>query len=326
MTAPRAAGIHLPWAEAPAEVRAWVDETLGAPVSSWTDQAGGMSPGCATRLVAADGSRAFVKAVGHELNPDTPVLFRRELAMLDLIGSDPLWASLRASYDDGGWVALLLEDVPGGHPDLADDEQMADLLRATDQLVARLGGLRVPDDPGAARISEAGLIDVMARFRSWTAALAHLGALPDDLAPAALRRDPGRLRDLAALLLDQDGRQLLHWDIRVDNLLRPGPGRIVFVDWGAAAVGPSWVDPLLARLERVDDPWFDASVAASPSLAAAGDDLVTAWLVAFGSYLAHESTQGRADVGLPTLNEFRRTEARRFLGAAARRLGWSCRT
>lgn len=320
MTAPRAAGVHLPWAEVPDEVRTWVDRTLGSPVASWADQAGGMSPGCATRVVAADGSLAFVKAVGSELNPDTPVLFRRELAMLDLIGSDPLWASLRASYDDGRWVALLLDDVPGGHPDLADDAQMADLLRATDQLVARLGVVPVPQ-ARATRIADAGLIDVVARFRSWTATLDHLDALPDDLVPAPVRRDPGRLRDLAALLLGQDERQLLHWDIRVDNLLRPGPGRIVFVDWGAAAVGPSWVDPLLARLERVDDPWFDASVATSPSLAAAGDDLVTAWLVAFGLYLAHESTRGRADIGLPTLNEFRRTEARRFLGAAVRRLG-----
>jgi len=51
------------------------------------------------------------------------------------------------------------------------------------------------------------------------------------------------------------------------------------------------------------------------------DDRVTGWLVAFGVHLAWRSTQGRADVGLPTLNEFRRTEACRFLGAAARRLG-----
>src|SRR5262245_44632026 len=157
MTAPRAAGVHLPWAEVPEVVRAWVDDALGSPVVSWADQAGGMSPGCATRLVAADGSRVFVKAVGSELNPDSPTLFRRELEALHLIGEDPLWASLRASYDDGGWVALLLEDVPGGHPDLADDCQMADLLEATDRLVARLATVAVPDRPTATRISDPGL-------------------------------------------------------------------------------------------------------------------------------------------------------------------------
>jgi len=85
-------------------------------------------------------------------------------------------------------------------------------------------------------------------------------------------------------------------------------------------VGPSWVDPLLARLERVDRPWFDASIASSPAIADVGDDHVTGWLVAFGAYLAWRSARGSADIGLPTLNEFRRTEARRFLAAAARRL------
>ncbi len=51
-------------------------------------------------------------------------------------------------------------------------------------------------------------------------------------------------------------------------------------------MGPGWVDPLLARLERVEDPWFDASLASSPELAAAGDLAVDAWLVGFATALA----------------------------------------
>jgi aminoglycoside phosphotransferase (APT) family kinase protein len=269
--------------------------------------------------VGADGTRGFVKAVGSELNPDSPTLFRREIDVLRLIGDDPLWASLRSSYDEDGWVALLLQDVPGGHPDLSDDEQMSDLLAATDRLVARLAEVPVPDAPRARTIAHPGLVDVRERFRGWSNALGHLDELPADLVPATLRADPSRLRHLVGLLYSGHS-QLTHCDIRVDNLLCPAPGRIVFVDWGAAAVGPVWCDPLLARFERVEDPWFDDSVASSPVLAAAGDDVVTGFLVAFGLALAHQSTLGRADVGLPTLNEFRRTEARRALAAAARRL------
>src|SRR5690349_15364649 len=63
MTAPRAVGVRMPYADVPGHVRAWVDEVLGSPVATWADQVGGMSPGCATRVAAADGSRAFVKAV-----------------------------------------------------------------------------------------------------------------------------------------------------------------------------------------------------------------------------------------------------------------------
>jgi hypothetical protein len=320
VTSPRAVGVRLPFDDVPQRVRDWVDQALGSPVASWEEQVGGMSPGCATRVVAVDGTRAFVKAVGAELNPDSPTLFRREIQVLGLIGENPLWASLRASYDDDGWVALLLEDVPGGHPDLNDDTEMEDLLRAADRLAETLREVPLPATPRAGTIAEPGLIDVYARFHAWASSLDHLAELPTDLLPDQVRRDPARMRRLVALLESGD-TQLTHWDVRVDNLLRPAPGRIVFVDWGAAAVGPPWIDPLLARFERVEDPWFDDSVTRSPVLADAGDDLVTAFLVAFGTALAWQSTQGRPDVGLPTLNEFRRTEARRALRAAARRLG-----
>ena len=320
MTTPRAVGVRLPYPEVPARVRAWVDAVLGSPVTSWVEQVGGMSPGCATRVVAADGGRAFVKAVGSVLNPDSPRLFRREIEVLELLGEHPLWASLRAAYDEEGWVALLLEDVPGGHPDLADDQQMADLLAATDRLSMTLREIPVPAGPRAPTLADPGLVDAYERFRRWTSALEHLDELPADLVPAEVRRDPARLKRLVGLLAGHD-TQVTHWDIRVDNLLRPAPGRIVFVDWGAAAVGPAWADPLLARFERVEHAWFDESLALSPLLVEAGDDVVTAFLVAFGVALAWESTRQHADVGLPTLNEFRRTEARRALTGAARRLG-----
>jgi aminoglycoside phosphotransferase (APT) family kinase protein len=320
MTAPRAVGVRLPYGDVPRRVREWVDDALGSPVASWEEQVGGMSPGCATRLVTADGTRAFVKAVGTELNPDSPTLFRREIQVLDLIGENPLWASLRASYDEGGWVALLLEDVQGGHPDLSDEAEMEDLLAATDQLVATLREVRVPTAALATTIAQPGLVDVRARFRAWTSALDHLAELPEELVPDEVRREPAGLRRVVGLLQGGEN-QLTHWDVRVDNLLRPGPGRIVFVDWGAAGVGPAWSDPLLARFERVEDPWFDRSVARSPVLAEAGDDVVTGFLVAFGLALAWQSTQAPIDIGLPTLNEFRRTQARRALQAAARRLG-----
>ena len=72
MTAPRAVGVRTPYPAIPGAVRAWVSDTLGSPVVSWSAQTGGMSPGCATRLVTEEGGRAFVKAVGAELNPDSP--------------------------------------------------------------------------------------------------------------------------------------------------------------------------------------------------------------------------------------------------------------
>jgi hypothetical protein len=320
MTAPRAAGIRTAYDAIPARVRAWVDRELSSPVVSWSEQIGGFSPGCATRVVTGDGTRAFVKAVGVELNPDTPTLFRREIDVLGLIGDHPLWADLRASYDDDQWVALLLEDVEGSHPDLADDTHMDELLTATDALGVELGRVVVPPAPLAQEFAHSGLIDVRASFARWLEAFDHLDEIPDDLLPARVRDDTEHCRALVAALPDGGDYRLTHWDIRNDNLLRRPGGGIVFVDWGAAGVGPSWVDPLLARLERVDDPWFDASLSGSPLLAAAGDDRVTGWLLGMGCYLGWRSTHA-AHASLPTLSEFRRTESRRFLTAADRRLG-----
>lgn len=321
MTAPRAAGMHLPYAGIPERVRDWVEATLGSPVVTTAEQVGGMSPGCVTRVACADGTRAFVKAVGTDLNADTPVLYRREVLALGLIGSHPLWADLLASYDDGEWVALLLEDVEGGHPDLADEAVMDRLLEATDELGAVLAS-RVPSPPappsgGSAPLYRPGLVDLSAVFTGWLAAFDRATEvdLPHWARPRATDLRAG-LAELCAVPTDT----FVHYDIRNDNLLQRPSGEIVFVDWGAAGVGPDWQDPLLARLERVHLPWFDASLAGSPALVRAGGDLVTAWLVGVGVHLAVKA-RTVVDAGLPGMADFRRTESARFLSAAARRLG-----
>ena len=318
VSGPRAVGVRIPYAGVPARVRAWVDDALGSPVVATYEQVGGMSPGNATRVVCADGTRAFVKAVGAELNPDTPTIYRREVTALDLLGRHEMWAAMLASYDEDGWVALVLEDVEGTHPDLRDDATMERLLADVDRLPGVLSE-RVPvlPDPDP---DNGGLNDLRVAFRRWAAAFQHLPDVPGELAPRWLveRAEEYGAR-VTAMAEGLDARHLVHWDIRNDNLVERRDGSIVFVDWGQAAIGPDWVDPLLARLERVDEPWFDDAVAASPALSRAGDDLVTTWLLGFGGSLAWRAHTAQ-DVNLPTLNAFRVSESRRLLGAARRRL------
>ena len=62
------------------------------------------------------------------------------------------------------------------------------------------------------------------------------------------------------------------------------------------------------------------SIASSPALAEAGDEVVTAFLAGFGAHLAVRSVVA-VDVNLPTLNDFRVRESRRMLEAVARRTG-----
>lgn len=313
----RAVGVRAPWTAMPEHVRDWVAEELGSPVAAADDQVGGMSPGCASRLVCEDGTRAFVKAVGAELNPKAPELFRREITALTLIGSHELWADLRASYDDGDWVALLLEDVEGSHPDLHDDATMDALLRQTERLGQVLAE-RVPDPPAPDPLN-GGLADLAVNFNLWADRVARAGEIPRSLLPDWIRRDTGTWEPLVRGLAEHE-RGLVHWDIRNDNLLERPTGDLVFLDWGNASIGPLWVDPLLARLERVDSSWFDESLASSPGLVAAGDTAVDAWLVGFASTLAWGAAHA-VDVNLPTLNDFRISESRRMLVGAERRLG-----
>lgn len=319
LVSPRAVGVRAPYAAMPQQVQAWVADELGAPVVEAHEQVGGMSPGCATRLVGADGSRAFVKAVGLELNPRTPLLFRREITALTLVGSHELWADMRASYDDGDWVAIMLEDVEGTHPDLDDDATMDALLRETERLGQVLAE-RVPDPP-APDPENGGIADLRLQFHDWADAVARAGEVPAELLPDWVRHDTATWEPLVRGLADHEVR-LVNFDIREDNLLERPTGELVFIDWGGTSLGPGWVDPLLARLDRVEQPWFDESLASSPELAAAGDLAVDAWLVGFASFLAWRAHTA-VDVNLPTLNDFRISVSRRLRAGAERRLGIS---
>ena len=145
----RAVGVRTAYTEIPGRIRSWVDAILGSPVIGIEEQVGGMSPGCATRVVTETGARAFVKAVGPELNPLTPDMFRTEVTVLSHLPDHPLWARLVAALDEPGeWVALILEDVPGRHADTTSHEDIGLVLEGaaalTEQLSGRAPGLEVP--------------------------------------------------------------------------------------------------------------------------------------------------------------------------------------
>jgi serine/threonine protein kinase len=312
--APRAAGRRQPYARVPKPVRAWVEEQLGSPVAHTAEQVGGMSPGCATRLRCADGTRAFVKAVGPELNPLTPEMFRVETRVLEHLGSDPLWAGLICSYDEpDGWVALLLHDVEGRHPDLGDETDAKRVLGATDVLSDRLSG--VGRGLGISTAKES-----LSRFHEmWP----HLESLPTSVLPVWALARADEMRDrMQALLRHCSGDSLAHNDIRNDNLLVRPDGSVVFVDWGVARTGPCWLDPLVLLLEWAERPEFDRLVECNRHLASLGDhrdELVTTFLYLWGCWLAYRSRAAQ-DIGLPTIKAFRLHESARLLTGARRRL------
>ena len=114
-------GVRIGWADLPEDVRAGIEQMLGGSVIQADSQRGGFSPGVAARIRLDDGRRLFLKVVGEELNPHSPVLYRREATVAGSLPPTVPTPRLLDTYDDGSWVALAFEDVeartrtcPGG--------------------------------------------------------------------------------------------------------------------------------------------------------------------------------------------------------------------
>ncbi len=115
--APFAAGVHIPWSEVPSRVHEWAVRTGGSLPREVHNLAGGFSPGAIARI-RFDDREIFFKAVGAELNPDSPDFHRREAKVTRELPRSPMLAEHLATYDDGHWVALAYAAVEGRLPQL----------------------------------------------------------------------------------------------------------------------------------------------------------------------------------------------------------------
>lgn len=238
MTTSHVTGSRLRYDDAPPAVHRQVERMLGGPVERVVDCAGGMSPGPAARLRSVEGRRAFVKACGPELNPRTPDLLRVEAAVLAALPRHPPLPRLLDVHDDGAWVVLVIEDIPGALPRLPwRREDVQRVAEAVTQVRPLLDAVVVPGVPSA--LDHAPVF--LARWRELGPHLEHLDpwwARHHEALGGLARRVP----DLIA------GDALLHWDLRADNVLLT-PTRTVLVDWGQARRGAPWMDHALLALD-----------------------------------------------------------------------------
>lgn len=307
---------RLAYDRLPAGFRAAIDAALGSPVATVSARTGGFSPGPAAVVTCVDGGRAFVKAVGTPLNPDTPRLLRAEAAVTAGMPASLPVPALRAhvEWTDGGdeWVALVFEAFDGASAPLpwtpptaaAVVDGLTDLARTATPCPV----------PGLPTLGE--------RVGGTLSAWAELAAdAPADLDPWEaehlewLGGVPARLAAGGWL----DGDTLVHGDLRADNLLLSADGSVVFVDWAWAARGADWVDTVLFALDAatqgdVDPEWL---VRRSPLAAAADPREITDLVLAVTGMFAR-SMRNPPPPGLPTLRAFQR-------GFHAATLAWGVR-
>jgi aminoglycoside phosphotransferase (APT) family kinase protein len=315
---PPASGQRLAWADAPAWLRAEVEDRLGGRVVEAVTQPGGFSPGVAARLRLADGQRAFVKAVGPEPNPDSPGAHRGEARIMAALPSAAPAPRMLWSLDRRGWVALAFEDVDGAQPTLP---WRPGELRRVLEMVAKMAADLTPAPAGIPLIADR----LRESFSGWRRLAAARAAGDDDLAGL----DPWAARHLDRLAALEagwpqatEGPTLLHSDLRADNLLLT-PTRVVAVDWPWACAGEAWVDLLLllpsVTMQGGPDP--EPTFAAHPVAAGADPEAVTAALAAWAGYLIGGSREPPPP-GLPTLRAFQLGQGVVALDWLRRRTGW----
>lgn len=284
------------WGDLPARLHTWVAEALGSPVVEARSQPGGFSPGTADRVVTADGRSAFVKAVSTAQNPDTPGLHRREISVLESLRAVTSVPQLLASYDDGEWVGLIIEDVEGEHPLPWTNASLAAALSALAEVAGMTAPGSWPELP----------VELQAEMGRW--------AVVADDPPADL--DPwlgdrlGELHELAQQTLPRmAGESVAHTDVRADNLLLQPDGRVRLVDWPWASRGAPWTDSvmLLFNVRWAGDLDVRPHLPAIRSLGATDDDVLG--LLAGLTGFCTDAARRPPKQGLPTLRDFQRQQA-----------------
>ena len=227
---------RLEWSLLPPPLRTAIERRLGSKVVS-TDSAGaGFTPGFASVLTCADGSRHFVKAASKKAQRTFADSYRDEAGKLRALPAGLPVPGLLWSHEDDLWVSLELEYVDGPNPVRPWlPEQLSACLDSLEVLAGRLTPPPLALDTFADDF--AGCLTGWDHLRRVNPALPHL----EEAAALA-----SRFREATA------GETLVHTDGRDDNFLL-ADGRALLCDWNWPVVGAAWIDTVLLLISAHGD-------------------------------------------------------------------------
>lgn len=237
---------RLEWPHLPPAVRGLIEERCGSPVVSAETQGGGFTPGFASVLTCADGSRHFVKAASTAAQRMFAQSYREEARKLCAL-PDTLPAPRLLWSEDGDWVVLELEYVDATAP--RRPWRVAELDACLDALETVADRLTpIPEDLPLDPIADE---------------LADWPALWDEVRTAHDLPHADEAAALAASYAEvAGGDTVVHTDIRDDNVLLTPDGRAQFCDWNWPVAGADWLDSLMLLIgPRGDGLDVDAVIA-----------------------------------------------------------------
>jgi hypothetical protein len=297
---------RLDWVHLPPMVRRAVEKRLGSPVVEAESQDAGYTPGFASVLTCADGSRHFVKAASvkaQRMFADSYRLEARKLKTLPPGVSAPRLQWVLDGPEAYDWVVLGIEYVDGRAPHRPWTPD--DLAAASAMLV----------DAAAALTPAPGLgldtfVDEFAGFPAYWDELADVSHAEEAAALA------GRYAEVTA------GDTLVHTDVRDDNLLIADDGRVYLCDWNWPVVGAPWIDSLLLLVgPRGDGLDVEAHLAAHPLLSVVDPEAIDIVLALVTGYFLWSAAQP-APTTSPWVREGQRWQGEVCWTWLAERRGW----
>jgi len=284
-------------------VRRAVEKQLGSPVVGAESKTAGYTPGLASVLTTAAGTKIFVKAASTKAQRMAAEAYREEARKLKALAGWIPAPKLKWVLEEHDWLVVGIEYVDARAPERPWTE--TDLAAASDLLVHTAARLTPAPGTGWVTVAE-DLADLPA---CWDA----LGDLDHAAESAALAR---RFTEVSA------GDTLVHNDVRDDNLLVLADGSMQLCDWNFPAVGAAWLDSLTLLIgPRGDGLDVEAHLASHPLLRHVDPESIDVVLALYAGYFL-ERSRLPAPSAFPWVREVQRWQGEVCRQWLAERRGW----
>ncbi|QIG42709.1 hypothetical protein G5V58_07855 [Nocardioides anomalus] len=293
---------RLDWVFLPPRVRAEVEGRLGSAVVEAASQDAGFTPGFASVLTCADGSRHFVKAASVKAQRMFADAYREEARKLGALPAEAPAPPLLWSVEVDDWFVLCTQYVEARQP--ARPWREDELALCLQTLAAAVPVLTPPPLPLPTAAEE---------FAAWP-------ALWDDL-DLPHREEASALA--AAFASVMAGDTVVHTDVRDDNILLTTDGRALLCDWNWPFAGAPWLDSLFLLIgPRGDGVDVEAAIAASPLLSVVPADSVDVVLALVTGYFFTSAAQPVPHTS-PHIREAQRWQGEACWAWLRERRGWT---